>query len=284
MSPETFHVPSQDGVQVAVHDYGGPGMPMVFVHGTGLCSRMWEPVIERLPLDRIRPLGVDLRGHGSTSTPSDVRFFDHRMVADLCAVIDHVGIKDGAVAAHSMGAATSMLATLARPSAFGRVWAYEPIIFPTDGPHSEGLAQMVAATRKRRRDFPNRQTVIDRYGSRFPLDELDPACLATYVQHGFTDQEDGSVRLACDPELEARAFEDFLQDGWGRLADMTTPVRVAYGGRMLDRAGELAPRVAEQLPNHSVDCFESSAHFGPFGELDHAARSITQWCIDRIGL
>ena len=84
--PLTTYVPSDDGVEVAVHDYGGSGRPLVVIHGTGLCSRMWEPVLARLDQDDLRPLAVDLRGHGASRTPADVTFTDDRMVADLRAV------------------------------------------------------------------------------------------------------------------------------------------------------------------------------------------------------
>ncbi|MDG2111134.1 MAG: alpha/beta fold hydrolase, partial [Actinomycetota bacterium] len=82
--PATTFIPSTDGVEVAVHDYGGEGRPTMFVHGTGLVSRMWEPVMELLG-DEFRPIGVDLRGHGSTRAPDDVQFQSHRMVTDLTA-------------------------------------------------------------------------------------------------------------------------------------------------------------------------------------------------------
>ncbi len=58
--PERIEVPSADGVVVAVHDYGGSGVPALFVHGTGMCARMWEPVLDRLPADRLQFLTVDL--------------------------------------------------------------------------------------------------------------------------------------------------------------------------------------------------------------------------------
>ena len=126
--PATRFVPSEDGVEVAVHDYGGPGHPTIFVHGTGLISRMWEPIIQRLGTD-FRAICVDLRAHGDTTNPDDIDFFDHRMVADLSAVVDALELEDAWVVGHSMGGATSILTTLARPRAFRKAWVYEPVIF-----------------------------------------------------------------------------------------------------------------------------------------------------------
>jgi pimeloyl-ACP methyl ester carboxylesterase len=277
LEPVTAFVPSEDGVEVAVHDYGGSGRALVVVHGTGLCSRMWEPVLGRLPEGAFRALAVDLRGHGATRTPADVRYDDDRMVADLTAVCRFFDLRDACVAAHSMGGATSLLTEATRPGTFARLWVYEPIIFPRPAEGGEGPSAFAQLTRRRRAVFPSRQAAIERYRSRPPLDELDSEVLAAYVRHGFVDQADGSVRLACDPEQEARAYEQFLRDGWGRLGDVAAPVLVGYGGRSDDLAGTWAPRIAERLPAGTAARFEHCAHFGPFADLDVTARSITDW-------
>lgn len=274
--PETTFVPSTDAVEVAVHDYGGDGHPTVFVHGTGLVSRMWEPVMELLG-DEFRPIGVDLRGHGSARAPQDVQFQAPRMVSDLTAVIDAFELEDAWIVAHSMGGGTSILASLERPAAFERQWVFEPIIFRREEVRPEGAIDFIEITRRRRPVFDSREQVISSYGSRPPLDELDPACLAAYVEHGFVDQTDGTVRLACDPLMESRAFEQYLQDGWERLPDVALPVRVAYGTASDDRPAAAAPDIAARLPHGDLEAFDGSGHFGCFGPLEHCATSIRSW-------
>jgi hypothetical protein len=39
------------------------------------------------------------------------------------------------------------------------------------------------------------------------MDVLEPAALDAYVRYGFRDRDDGTVELACAPEVEARCFE-----------------------------------------------------------------------------
>ena len=99
------------------------------------------------------------------------------------------------------------------------------------------------------------------------------------MRYGFVDEPDGSVRLACTPENEARAYEQFLRDGWTRLAEVRAPVRVGYGGRSSDLAGQWAPRVAEQIPAGEAERYDDCAHFGPFAELDRTARSLREWLL-----
>ncbi|MBM45094.1 MAG: hypothetical protein CL458_02450 [Acidimicrobiaceae bacterium] len=276
--PQTLFVPSQDQVKVAVHDYGGSGHPTLFVHGTGLVSRMWEPIINKLGPD-FRAICVDLRAHGATTNPSNVSFFDHRMVADLTSVVDAFDLQDAWVVGHSMGGATSILTSLERPGAFKRAWVYEPIIFERKEDRPEGAFDFVEATKHRRSVFPSRQDALDRYGSRPPLNEIHPDCLETYVRHGFIDQPDGSVQLACDPLLESRAFEQFLQEGWDRLPLVEIAVRVAYGGAGSDRPSTAAAGIAERLPLGSLEVFEGSDHFGCFASLEQVSDSLRDWFI-----
>jgi len=274
--PITSLIPSTDGVHVAAHDYGGAGRLMFFVHGTGLVSRMWEPIMDRLG-PTVRPVGIDLRGHGSATYPDDVEFHDHRMVSDMCAVLDHFGAKNAWAVAHSMGGGTSILTSCERPDALERLWVYEPIIFEREHMRPEGLFDFVEATKKRRPVFDSRADVIARYESRPPLDELHGDCLRAYVEHGFVDQPDGTVCLACDPLLESRAFEQYLQDGWDRLPQVTAAVRVGYGTGSEDRPATASPAIAERMPHGDADPFDGSGHFGCFGPLERAASSIADW-------
>lgn len=275
--PETTLVGSHGGVEVAVHDYGGDGRPMLFVHGTGLCSRMWEPVIALLPPE-VRAVGVDLRAHGSSRAPEDVTFAEDDMVGDLHAAAEHLGLRGAWVAAHSMGGATSLLTEAARPGTFERLWVFEPIIFPrTPDDGNEGPTAMVEATRRRRPGFASRAEALARYGSRPPLDELAPAALEAYVEHGFRDLPDGTVALACTPELEARAYEQFLREGWSRLGRVGAPVLVAYGDRTSDPSGEWAPKVAEELPDGRAEVFAGCGHFGPFADPAATVASLGRW-------
>ncbi len=276
LTPRTSFVSSEDQVEVAVHDYGGNGHPTIFIHGTGLVSRMWEPVIRRLG-EEFRAICVDLRAHGATTNPDDITFFDHRMVADIVSVIDAFELRDAWVVGHSMGGATGLLASLARPGAFQRAWVYEPIIFERTEDRPQGAFDFVEATKRRRSVFPSRKDALDRYGSRPPLDELHPECLEAYVDHGFVDLADGSVELACNPLLESRAFEQFLQDGWERVPQIAMGVLVAYGASGVDRPSTAAPAIANRLPLGVVQPFDDSDHFGCFNSLEAVVTSLRSW-------
>jgi len=259
------HIPSTDGVEVAVHDSGGPGRPLVAVHGTGLVARMWEPVLRLLPSDAVRVLYVDLRGHGASRTPDGAPFRDVSMVEDLCAVAEAFELDGAWAAAHSMGAGTTLLTSVARPQAFAKVFAFEPIIFRREPDFGGAQPDFLDGVRRRRARFASRQEAVERYGSRPPLDVLDPATLGAYVDHGFVEDPDGGVRLACPPDVEAAVFRDFLDRGFDRLGEVAAEVIVGAGTDNSRREGEPPwPEIAARIPGCRYESFDGADHFGPF--------------------
>ena len=95
---------------------------------------------------------------------------------------------------------------------------------PIDNTHMSGPA------RKRRELFPSRSEAMWRYAARPPLNALRSECLAAYVEYGFHDLEDGTVRLACRAESEARTFEAAGLMTADRASVIATPVTVGLGG------------------------------------------------------
>lgn len=77
------------------------GPALVFVNSLGTDFRIWDAVAARLA-NRFRIVGYDKRGHGlSDTTPAPYALTDH--VADLAALLDHLGIEKAAVVGLSVG-------------------------------------------------------------------------------------------------------------------------------------------------------------------------------------
>ena len=74
-------------------------------------------------------------------------------------------------------------------------------------PGAGGENHMSAMARRRRAVWADRATVRESYGSRPPLNVMEPAALDGYVRWGFRDRPDGQVELSCPPEVEAWFFE-----------------------------------------------------------------------------
>lgn len=92
----------RDGVRLASRDWGGPGQPIVVLHGLAGHAGEWD-VPARSLSSRYRVVAVDQRGHGADERdPRDVS-----RAAYVAAVVEHLalqrvdGLKDGAVTGFS---------------------------------------------------------------------------------------------------------------------------------------------------------------------------------------
>ncbi len=286
MSPvliEPTFVPSTDGVSVASYEFGGDGPLLVFCHATGFCGGMYEPIARHLT-DRFHCVGLDFRGHGQTGRPEGVSMAWSGMGHDLLAVIDQVrGEADDTpvlAVGHSMGGAAIVLAELARPGSITSAWALEPILFPTPddaGPgHPVHESPLVTGARRRRPEFESRQAAFERYGSRPPFSEIDQDVLRGYVDYGFGDLPDGSVRLRCEPETEAQVFESSFSGAFERLDEISFPFLVAASGDGMAPA-LIVEAVVEQNERFERFDYPDLTHFAPFENPERTAADIRSW-------
>jgi 3-oxoadipate enol-lactonase len=106
----------------------GDGDPVVFIHGFGLDSRMWDPQW-RAFAQRHRVIRYDLRGYGGSSLPEGT--YSH--VDDLLALIDSLGTAPVHLVGLSLGGRVALRVaaqepqavrslTLADPALDGHVW------------------------------------------------------------------------------------------------------------------------------------------------------------------
>ena len=276
-------VDSTDGVRIALHDLGGDGPPLLLTHATGFCGRVWEPVAAVLA-DRFHCWAPDLRGHGDAVTPDDQSMSWEGFARDVLATVDHLGAIGQApelAAGHSKGGASLLLAEQARPGTFRALYCYEPVVFPhtlvaPQGAGATGGNYLADGARRRRDRFPSRAEAIANFSSKPPFDVLHPDALAAYVEHGFADDDDGSIVLKCRPENEARTYEMGSQHrAFEHLADMTTQVTVAVGELDAEQGpGMVAPLIAAALPNGREIVEPDLGHFGPLEDPTRIAVAI----------
>ncbi|MGW0485411.1 alpha/beta fold hydrolase [Nonomuraea sp. NPDC003214] len=89
-------------IPLAVRDHGGPGDPVLLLHGLGGTLEAWDAVA----LPGRRAVALDLRGHGLSG---DGPWEWDRVLDDLEAVVKHLDLGNPAVVGHSLG---GMLAVL----------------------------------------------------------------------------------------------------------------------------------------------------------------------------
>jgi len=273
----TEMIESTDGVRIAVHDLGGDGPALLFLHATGFHGRCYLTVAEHLK-DHFHVWAPDLRGHGDTITP-DIALPWSGMADDALAVIDHLVAErhhraDEPIRAcgHSMGGATVLNAELRRPGTIRAAWLFEPIAFPRQSGTIPTPNPMAVAARRRRQEFDSVDAAIERYTGRGPFASVVPQALRDYVEYGFRPEGDG-ITLKARGETEARVFEGIDLDLFDRLPEIKIDVTVVGSGDEGNPA-QIAPLIAEALPHGHLDLWPDRTHSGPFEDPQRTATAI----------
>lgn len=253
-----MRIPSTDGVDLAVHDLGGPvpsdndlgneARTLLLCHATGFHGRVFAPMAAALT-PAFRVYALDFRSHGGSTRPTDGNLTWDAIGADVLAVVDGLDLDSPLAFGHSMGGAALLLAEHARPGTFAAIAVYEPIVFPGDPPHhpDHGSALAVGA-RKRRGVFDSRDSAYENFAAKPPLSALDPAALQAYVDFGLIDQSDGTVRLACRPEDEAVLYTGGASHAaFAAAPSIDCPVTVARGAHT-NLPVEMATLLVARLP------------------------------------
>jgi pimeloyl-ACP methyl ester carboxylesterase len=268
-----LRVESTGGVELALHDLGGRGDPLLIAHATGFCGRAYDPLAAQLR-PHFHVFALDLRGHGDSTSPADGDFSWSRMADDVLAATAVIGRGPIAAVGHSMGGAALLLAEAARPESLRFAYLYEPIVLPA-GFVADGDNMLAGPARRRRATFGSKPEVLQRYATRPPLNVLRADALAAYVEHGFETTPDGSVRLKCSGEHEARTFNEGLKVTVDRIVGVSVPATVAVGLRVSEpNPAKLARGIVAALPAGSLLEYPHLGHFGPFQDPESLVRDI----------
>jgi pimeloyl-ACP methyl ester carboxylesterase len=272
-------LPAADGLPVCVHEFGPHDeRPVVMGHPMGYNAAVMAPLAARLR--GMRCMAPDFRGHGATRVPDGYDFPGPSLAEDVLGCVDALsagGDEPIVGFGHSLGASALVIAEAMRPGTFRCLYLYEPAIIP---PHSAGRLTMenphIQSMMRRRKAFASREEAYDRYGSRPPMMDFADDALAAYVDHGFVDEPDGTVRLACLPEVEAEiSTHGIARIAFERLGELRCPVRVGRGTapEAPGRAGFEAEIVAA-LAFGEIDYLDDLNHFGPQQQPEVVAASV----------
>ena len=268
-------VPSTDGVELAVYDYGGEGPDLIAGHATGFHGRVYDPMLERLP--GFRRIGVDLRGHGDATAPDGLDYGWESCAEDLVAVIDALEL--GAQRplfgfGHSMGAASLLMIAAGRPGLFAGLACYEPVIYPPGRhgrrrpPRRLGRADPASppalrVARGRRRQLRREAALLPaRPGS---ARRLRPARLRADGGRRGRDQVPprGSRRSSTSWGPATRA--------WDGLRQVECPVILMRGAVLIPGPAYWAEAIVSELPNVRFLEIEGLGHLGPLEDPERMA-------------
>ncbi|MCB1646479.1 MAG: alpha/beta hydrolase [Pseudomonadales bacterium] len=101
-APEMMTV---NGVELAVHQAGAGGIPVVLCHGWPELAYSWRYQVPALVAAGYHVIAPDQRGYGDSSKPEDVQAYDiHHLTGDHVALLDALGIEKAVYVGHDWGA------------------------------------------------------------------------------------------------------------------------------------------------------------------------------------
>lgn len=283
---------AEDGTHLVGWDFGpeagtwGGGPTLLLAHGTGLNGRSWTPVAEVLARDGLRPVALDLRGHGASGPSPGGDYPWGLFASDILAAVDELGATGAVIGVgHSAGATALLLAEAGRPGTFARLWAWEPIVATPGNDLRVRRTDLAERARRRRPRFASADEARAHLEGRGIFADFSPAAFAGFARGGLVPDDDagggpggGGVRLACRPEDEALIYESGgAHDAWDQLARVSCPVRVLGGGSSSAVPPEELARIGARLPAGEVAVIAGLGHFGPFADPGLAAADIEAW-------
>ena len=190
--------------------------PVILVHGFPESHRTWRALVPLLG-DDFRLVMPDLRGFGASDKPQDVADYStEKLVADLFALADALGIVRFALVGHDWGGAIAWAAAISGNSRITRlaiINSPHPAIFQRsliDGPAQRAASQYMNAFRT-----PGMEAGIARMG------------LETFFDKSFAKHVD---LAAIPPEERASYIADWGQPGaltamlnWYRATKIVVP-------------------------------------------------------------
>jgi len=221
---------SIDGRRLSYLDFGGPGRPLLALHGHLYEGRTWTHLARALA-PRWRLIAPDQRGHGDSDRAASYTRDDY--VADAIAVLDHLGIERAVTLGHSGGGITAFQIAARHPERVPAIVNVEgPVCDLDDGPSALSFVLSLPYT------APDRQTLLNAIGPLAPLlgDNLRPT-------------PDGGWRLPFHPQDTITSEQQTHGDHWPDWTSTTCPALFVQARNSQVITPEEARQIATRRPN-----------------------------------
>lgn len=226
---------------LSVLDFGDPNRPvdLVFVHANGFNAYTYKRLLQPLSAG-LRIWAPDLRGHGQTRLPLHIatrrNWHDHR--DDLISLLMSMDGPPVAMAGHSIGGVSSLLAAAEVPQRVSKLLLLDPVIW---GRLTVGLfglpllgrmpskVPIVKSTLRRRSVFESREQAFESWRGRGAFKGWPDAVLADYVTGGLVKTDKG-FELACSPEWEASNYASQGHNPWRAMRRFRGDIHLMKAG------------------------------------------------------
>ena len=277
--PDPVRIEGSDGLFLALREWSDDGPPLLFVHGFGHDSHVWEEIVPAVA-GRRRVLTLDLRGHGESDVDPEFRYHHANLGRDLKRVVEELDLHDLVLVAHST-AGHAAIGYAAR--AGDRV---ARLVLVDAGPElrATGGGGERAGSDRADGSFDDRDAYLRFLARSYP--RASAATRERLATRWLREREDGRVEPRLDPRFlrqgarrtagesssdEARSTgpsfdrRAWAEQGekalWDELARVTCPTLVVRGGAspMLS-AGTVERMVAEGLADGRAVTIPDAGH------------------------
>ena len=243
-------------------DYSDPrevGAPVLFVHGFSHHQAVWEKLAESLPAG-LRPILVDLRGHGASPWSPEGRYDLWSHVADLSALLDALAIARVAVVGHSLGGNVATLLAASEPH---RV---KELVLVDTGPALEvdGIAHIAKDFDSGLRSYASVAEFRRQLGAMHAAGDAE--LLDRLAARGLVERLDGRFEPALDPGVvgDGGVSTDLAgleAELWSALAALRCPVLLVRGALSALLKPETARRMVDEvIEDARLVTLESAGH------------------------
>ncbi|MEP1470844.1 MAG: alpha/beta hydrolase [Halieaceae bacterium] len=281
--PRHYEVPLQD-ITLSVHEWAGPGDPILLLHATGFHSRCWDQIVQRLP-DR-HVYAVDLRFHGASTGKGDVDWV--LMAHDIEQLIDHLDLHNIVGVGHSLGGHLVARVAAERIERFKSLVLIDPVILPRDryetAPELAEMTPDMHPVSRRKNQWIDSDEMFERFRQKPPFNGWQEDVLRDYCRYALVEVPGESyLQLACDPLHEAAVYLNKACNNkiYKLLPNLELPVTLMRAPPVERAAINLSgsptfPGLIDLLPQGKEIYLPHLSHFIPMEDPDLVAKTILE--------
>jgi proline iminopeptidase len=270
-----------DGTELAYH-VDGAGEPLICLPGGPMRASACLGDLGGLSRHR-RLILLDLRGTGDSAIPADPSSYRcDRLVDDVLALQDHLGLARADVLGHSAGTNIAVQYVLSHPHRVGRLILVTPSGRSVDREPDAEMRRQIVSLRQGEPWFKDAAAAFERIAAGGGAEE-DWAALAPFF-YGRWDAAAQAHDAAGEEQTNEEAAVAFAAEGAfdpaatrAGLADLRTPVLVIGGSLDLQRPPAVTAEYAALFANSRLVVQPGAGHFPWLDDAGQFVAAVTEF-------